>query len=158
MTTRTCPVCKAEVAPGTLGEISGQEGPLQVKVHQLPVLECPNGHRLFAHPDLPLLLLDQLVEGDEARLPASTAKGVLFKQYYCSSCGEKLGEAEANQHSFHVPVALPGVDPFEVELTMPLHRCTHCGHEQLRSLKEIRAHTPAALAHAFKAASIAAPA
>jgi len=49
-------------------------------------------------------------------------------------------------------------EPFDVELTMPVHRCPSCGHEQVHSLKEVRSRTPAALAHAFKGAAIAAPA
>jgi DNA-directed RNA polymerase subunit RPC12/RpoP len=124
----------------------------------VPVLECPNGHRQFAHPDFPLQLLDHLVELDEAGLPASTAKGLLFKQHYCSSCGEKLTDSANEPHTFRVDVTLPQLSPFDVELTLPVHRCQHCGHEQLHSLKEVRSRTPAALAHAFKDAAIAAPA
>lgn len=158
MAERKCPTCKAVLAARTLPEIAGQEGLLGLKVHDLPVLECPNGHRQFAHPDFPLQLLDHLVEQDEARLPASTAKGMLFKQHHCSSCGEKLTEGANEPHTFHLDVTLPELSPFDVELTLPVHRCRHCGHEQLHSLKDVRNRTPAALAHAFKDAEIAAPA
>jgi hypothetical protein len=158
MAKTSCPICKGAVQPGTLPEISGQEGPLALKVHHLPVLECPNGHRLFPNPDFPLLLVDQLVEGDEMKLPASTAKGMLLKQYYCASCGDKLADSVDAQRTFHIDVQMPQLEPFDVELTMPVHRCARCGHEQLHSLKEVRSRTPAALAHAFKAAAIAAPA
>ena len=155
---RKCRVCKAVLTARTLPEIAGEEGPLAVKVHGLPVLECPNGHRHFAHADFPLQLLDRLVEQDEARLPASTTRGVLFKQHHCSSCGEKLTESANKPHTFHLDVALPQCSRFDVELTVPVHRCSHCGHEQLHSLKDLRHRTPAALAHAFKGAAIAAPA
>lgn len=158
MAQRKCPVCKAEVVPGTLSEISGQEGSLALTVHRLPVLECPNGHRLFAHPDFPLQLLDRLVERDEAALPASTPKGLLIKHYHCASCGDRLTDSADQRRTFRVDVELPEVAPFDVELTVPVHRCQKCGHEQLHSLKEVRSRTPAALAHAFKGASIAAPA
>lgn len=158
MAQRKCHVCKAEVAPGTLPEISGHEGSLAVTVHHLPVLECPNGHRLFANPDFPLLLLDRLVEQDAAKLPASTAKGLLIKHHHCASCGQRLADSPDRQRTFHVDVELPEVAPFDVELTMPVHRCQACGHEQVHSLKEVRSRTPAALAHAFKGAAIAAPA
>jgi hypothetical protein len=156
MTRTTCSVCKAELKPATLPEVSGTEGRLAVAVHRLPVLECPNGHRHFSHPDFPLQLLDRLVERDEAALPASAAKGVLIKHYHCASCGERLDEADDRPHTFRVDVDLPQVAPFDVELTMPVHRCARCGHEQLHSLKEVRSRTPAALAHAFKSAHIAA--
>ena len=158
MAQKKCHVCKAEVAPGTLPAISGREGSLAVTVHHLPVLECPNGHRLFASPDFPLLLLDRLVEQDAAKLPASTAKGLLIKHHHCASCGQRLADSPDRQRTFHVDVELPEVAPFDVELTMPVHRCQACGHEQVQSLKEVRSRTPAALAHAFKDAAIAAPA
>lgn len=157
MTTRTrlCPVCKVELAWRELDEISGQEGELAVAVHRLPVLECPNGHRQFANEDFALLLLDHLVEQDEAKLPASEAKGMLIKHYHCSSCGERL-DSPAAKRTFHVDVELPDIKPFDVELTLPVHRCARCGREQIHSMKELRSLTPAALAHAFKSAHIAA--
>ena len=151
-----CSVCKAELTAATLPEISGEEGRLAVAVHRMPVLECPNGHRQFAHPDFALQLLDRLVERDTARLPASAAKGVLFKHYHCGSCGERLTEPDDRQHTFRFDVELPAVAPFDVELTMPVHRCPRCGHRQLHSLQEVKRRTPAALAHAFKSAQIVA--
>lgn len=155
---RKCSICRAALSPATLPEISGQEGPVELKVHGLPVLECPNGHLQFTHPDFPLLLLDHLVEGDEKKLPVSATKGVLFKHHQCASCGATL-DAPANLvHTFRMDVALPDTAPFDVELTVPVHRCGRCGHEQLHSLREVRSRTPAALAHAFKGAAIAAPA
>lgn len=156
MANRKCRVCKAEVTLGKLAEINGVEGRLAVKVQGMPVLECPNGHRMFAEPDFPLLLLDRLVESDSARLPASVSKGMLIKQHHCSACGERLTEPDSLARTFHLGVELPGSAPFDVELTMPVHRCARCSKEQLHSLKEVRRCTPAALAHAFKSAQIAA--
>jgi hypothetical protein len=152
---RHCRVCKAELDWRQLDAISGEEGSLALTVHRLPVLECPNGHRQFANEDFPLLLLDHLVEQDEASLPASEAKGMLIKHYHCSSCGEKL-DSPAGRQTFRLDVALDNIKPFDVELTLPVHRCARCGREQIHSLKEVRSLTPAALAHAFKSAHIAA--
>jgi hypothetical protein len=152
---RRCSVCKVELGWRELEAISGQEGTLNVTVRRLPVLECSNGHRQFANQDFPLLLLDRLVERDEATLPASEAKGMLIKHYHCSSCGQKL-DAPEGRRTFHLDVELPDVKPFDVELTLPVHRCGQCGHEQIHSVKEVRSLTPAALAHAFKSAQIAA--
>jgi hypothetical protein len=156
MANRKCPVCKADVRPATLPQINGEEGRLAVTVHRMPVLQCAKGHRLFAHPDFPLLLLDRLVEGDEKKLPASDAKGMLIKHHHCAACGERLIEPDDRRRTFHLDVELPDTAPFDVELTMPVHRCSRCGHEQVHSLKEVRSRTPAALAHAFKSAEIAA--
>ena len=57
---------------------------------------------------------------------------------------------------FRLPVDLPETSPFEIELTMPVHRCPRCRKEQMHSMKEVRNHAPAALAHAFKSAQITA--
>ena len=65
-------------------------------------------------------------------------------------------EPDDRRRTFHLDVELPDTAPFDVELTMPVHRCARCGHEQVHSLKEVRSRTPAALAHAFKSAEIAA--
>lgn len=158
MAQRRCQVCKAEATPATLPEISGQEGAVALKVRRLPVLECANGHVQFTHPDFPLLLLDRLVERDEPQLPVSEAKGMLIKHYHCRTCGEELKEGPDHPHTFRMAVEVPEAAPFDVELTVPVHRCPKCGEKQLHSLKEVRSRTPAALAHAFKGAAIAAPA
>jgi DNA-directed RNA polymerase subunit RPC12/RpoP len=156
MKTRRCSVCKADTQPATLSVIAGEEPPLAIAVHDLPVLVCPQGHRHFALADFPLLLLDRLLEQDAPRLPAGEAKGVLFKHYHCASCGAELPHDADHRHTFKVEIALGELPPFEVDLTLPVHRCTRCGHEQLHSLKDVRNRTPAALAHAFKAAEIVA--
>jgi hypothetical protein len=120
------------------------------------VLECANGHRSFPLADFPLLLLDHLLEQDEPKLPVSQAKGLVFKRYSCSECGTELGANDDRPHTFHVDVELPELPIFGVDLKLPVSRCSRCGRDQLHSLKELKAHTPAALAHAFKAAHLAA--
>lgn len=156
MTTRRCAICKADTEAARLAQTHGEDAPLVVTVHDMPVLECPHGHRQFASADFPLLLLDHLMEHDEPQLPASEAKGMLFKHYHCATCGTELATGADQPHTFRIEVALPDCAPFNIDLTVPVHRCQNCGHEQLHSLKEVRKHTPAALAHAFKAAEIAA--
>ena len=154
MATSHCPVCKAVVEPDVLNEIKGEEGRLAVSVYRMPALHCRNGHRLFAHPDFPLLLLDWLVQSGGAKLPVSAAKGMLIKQHHCAACGERLSEPDDQRHSFRLEVDLPETASFEIELTMPVHRCPRCHKEQVHSLKEVRNCAPAALAHAFKSAQI----
>ena len=153
---RRCPICKSETAPARLTSLSGEDSPLAVTVRGMPVLECTNGHRSFPLADFPLLLLDHLLEQDEPKLPVSQAKGLVFKQYSCSKCGTGLSTSDDHPHTFHVDVELPELPAFGVDLKLPVSRCSRCGREQLHSLKELKAHTPAALAHAFKAAQLAA--
>lgn len=152
---RRCPICKSDTAPARVDTATGEDAPLAVTVHGMPVLECAQGHRLFAIADFPLMLLDRLLEQDAPRLPASAAKGLLFKHYTCSKCGAELGSNADARRTFHIDVELPEVPAFGVDLTMPVHRCGRCGAEQLHSIKELKNHTPAALAHAFKAAHLA---
>jgi predicted Zn-ribbon and HTH transcriptional regulator len=155
-TSRRCPVCKSETSSAKLTYLSGEEAPLAVAVRGMPVLECAQGHRSFAMADFPLLLLDHLLEQDEPKLPVSQAKGVVFKHYSCSACGAELGAGDDRPHTFHVDVDLPELPSFGVDLTLPVSHCKQCGREQLHSLKELKSRTPAALAHAFKAAQLAA--
>lgn len=152
---RRCPICKTETSSTRVDAATGDAAPLSVALHGLPVLECAQGHRLFAVADFPLLLLDRLLEQDVPKLPASAAKGLLFKRYHCSECGAGLDTGADQKHTFHVDVELPALPAFGVDLTLPVHRCGRCGRNQLHSLKELRSHTPAALAHAFKSAQIA---
>jgi hypothetical protein len=156
MSTRRCPICKSQTSPARLPAASGADAPLEVTLRGLPVLECAQGHRLFALADFPLLLLDHLLEQDEPTFPVSQSKGMLVKHYSCSKCGAALGRENDRPHTFHVDVELPQLPPFGVDLTLPVSHCSQCGRDQLHSLKELKSHTPAALAHAFKAAQLAA--
>jgi hypothetical protein len=156
MNPRRCPVCKSETSLAKLSSTSGEDAPLAVTLRGLPVLECTNGHRLFAIADFPLLLLDHLLELDEPQFPVSEAKGLVFKHHNCSKCGTSLGGSDDRPHTFHVDVELPELPRFGVDLTLPVSHCSQCGRDQLHSLKELKSHTPAALAHAFKAAQLAA--
>ncbi len=155
MTRTHCPLCKAVVEPEVLNEINGEEGRLAVSVYGMPVLHCSNGHRFFSHPDFPLMLLDWLEQSGK-KLPVSATKGTLIKKHVCAECGDLLSGPDDQRHSFRLPVDLPETSPFEIELTMPVHRCPRCRKEQMHSMKEVRNHAPAALAHAFKSAQITA--
>jgi predicted RNA-binding Zn-ribbon protein involved in translation (DUF1610 family) len=153
---RRCPVCKSETAPAQITSTTGSDAPLEVTVKGMPVLECAQGHRLFAIADFPLLLLDHLLETDEPQLPVSQSSGMIFKRHKCASCGGELATNDDQSHTFHVDVELADLPRFGVDLTLPVSHCPQCGRDQLHSLKELKSHTPAALAHAFKAAQVAA--
>jgi hypothetical protein len=99
------------------------------------------------------VLLDWLDQSG-TKLPVSATKGTLIKKHHCVACGERLSEPDDQRHSFRLAVDLPETVSFEIELTMPVHRCPRCRKEQVHSLKEVRNYAPAALAHAFKSAQI----
>lgn len=160
---KPCPLCAGRGGESSLLEsrhlpdFSGDEAPLRMTLHAMPALQCKVGHTYFVKPDFPVWLMNHLVQEDEAKLPAGEAKGFLIKHYVCGECGKALAAKEDHRHAFRVPVAYPSADAFEVDLSMPVFKCTGCGKEQLHSLAEVRKLTPAALVHAFKGAGIKAP-
>jgi len=154
MTSRSCNRCDAEAAPTTLASAAGSDDPLTVTVRNMPVVACSAGHRQFVRATFAAELLDHLTQQDEPELPAGEEKGLIRKRFLCESCGAELAPKPDHRHTFSIDVSLDKIDPFAVELTMPVYRCTACDTEQLHSLKELRKHTPQALAEAFKAADI----
>lgn len=80
-----------------------------------------------------------------------------MKKYLCESCGQALEPKPDHRHTFSINIKLENLDPFGVDLSMPVYKCSACGKEQLHSLKEVRKLTPAAMAHAFEAADIPPP-
>lgn len=149
-----CRLCEAEMRLQSVGEVSGEQGTLKITFPQLPALLCPNGHKRFAVPEFPMLLLDHLAGEDEAGLPAGEKRGLIFKEYHCGACGAKLGGGNSQVRTFGFDVGFKDVPAFRVELTAPVYKCSACGREQLRSLGEIQELTPPAMAHAFRAAGL----
>jgi hypothetical protein len=152
---RRCETCRGETTMKLAGPFTGDDRDLTLTLQGLPVLECANGHRQFVHPDFALQLLAHLTEEDEAKLPAASTKGVLFKHFLCTDCGTELQAKTDHAHTFSVDVALPAAPPFHIDLTMPVYHCTACGKDQLHSIKDVRTRTPRALMQAFKAGGLA---
>lgn len=151
---RPCRQCRQPTSVELLDPVSGDEKQLTVTLRGLPVLVCPNGHRHFAHDGFAMQLLQHLTDEDEPRLPSGNEKGLLFKHFSCASCGGDLQPKPDHRQTFSVDLALEDQAKFGIDLTMPVYRCHECGREQLHSLKEVRARTPAALVSAFRAAGI----
>jgi DNA-directed RNA polymerase subunit RPC12/RpoP len=140
-----------------LPEATGQEGAMRIALRRMPELFCTGAHRYFIHPEFPLWLMTHLRDEDEAKLPAGQAKGFIIKHYVCSQCGKDLEPKEDHRHAFQVRLAFRDTPEFEVEISMPVYKCTACAREQLHSLEEARKLTPAALVQTFKAAGLKAP-
>ena len=150
---RKCRQCHTDMHPETIGTMVGEDGVLKISMSGFPVMVCERGHKHFMAPDFPMKLLQHVATEDEVKLPAGKKKGLIFKEYLCGKCGEKLGsEAEAKPFGFDVKVDdFPG---FRVEINVPVYKCSACGLEQLRDREELQAQTPAALAHGFQAAGL----
>ena len=153
-TRATCKRCQATMTLQSVDPVCGQHGVLKVTLLQLPALVCPNMHMRFAVPDFPALLLERLAGEDMTKVPAGEKRGLLFKHYHCGACGAKLGSGEAREDTFDFDIALKGLSPFRVELTLPLYQCPACGKEQIRSLQELRKLAAPAMARAFEAAGL----
>lgn len=150
----TCKQCKTGMTLQPLDPVYGEQGAMKVTLIQLPALVCPNMHRHFAKRAFPLLLLDRVAGKDMETLPAGKKSGLLFKNYQCGTCGAALDKGAGREETFDFDVALEDLPPFRVELGLPLHKCTSCGKEQIRSLEEMQKLLPPAMAHAFKAAGL----
>ena len=153
-TYRTCKTCHTATTPRLLEATTGEEKALTVTLRTLTVLECSNGHKQFLRPDLPLELLNHLMEEDEAQLQAGEEKGLIFKHFYCNDCGQELQAKPDHRHTFTFEPGLADQPELKVDLTIAVYKCAGCDKEQLHSLKEVRKLTPAALGHAFQAAGI----
>jgi DNA-directed RNA polymerase subunit RPC12/RpoP len=154
MATRSCTRCRSQTEPARLDTAAGESEPVGIRLRDMPVLACPNGHRQFIEPAFALKLVEHLVKEDEAGLPAGKEKGLVFTHYHCGACGTELGKDAERRETFPLEVSLPEYGRFRVELTAPVYRCPKCSREQLHSLEEVRKHTPPALAEAFRAAEI----
>lgn len=154
MAVRTkCRQCSGELHAGTIDSMTGEEGTLKVTLSGFPIMVCERGHRHFMVPDFPLKLLKRVTGDDEASLPSGRKKGLLFKEYLCGKCGEKLGP-EAHTKPFGFDVGVDDFPKFRLQLSVPIYTCPACGHEQLRDREELRALTPVAMAQGFQAAGL----
>ncbi len=157
MTSTSCNQCHAETEITIVNFADGDADPLRIRLKEFSLRACPEGHRQFVRPDFAVELLQHLTEEDEPELPAGEEKGLIMKKYLCESCGEALEPKPDHRHIFSIEVRLEDLNPFGVDLSMPVYKCSACGKEQLHSLKEVRRLTPTAMAHAFEAAKIPPP-
>lgn len=157
MTSTSCNRCRADTEITIVNFADGEADPLRIRLKEFPLRACPEGHRQFVRPEFAVELLQHLTEEDEPTLPAGKEKGLIMKKYLCEGCGEALEPKPDHRHTFSIDITLEDLDPFAVDLSMPVYKCSACGKEQLHSLKEVRKLTPAAMAHAFEAADIPPP-
>ena len=157
MTSTSCNRCHAETEIQIIHAADGDADELHICLRELPLRTCPEGHRQFVRPEFPAELLQHLVQQDEPELPAGEEKGLIMKKYLCEHCHAALEPKPDHRHTFSIDIELEDLAPFEVDLSMPVYKCSACGREQLHSLKELRKLTPAAVAHAFEDAAIPPP-
>jgi len=141
---KLCGRCSAPLELKTVDRLSVEDKPLVLSVLGMPVAKCAKGHAAPVHRDFMLWLIREL-KGLESSIPAASEQGMLFKKYLCA-CGRELESRPGGGKAFAFDLAFEGAPKFRVELGMPVYRCSGCGKEQLRSLKELRQATPVAIA------------
>lgn len=151
-----CTQCDGEMTLMPLPPIEGEEHGLHVKIDGLPALRCANGHKRFAAPSFPSMLLDELLSApDLVPLDSAAEKGFLRKRYCCPACGEALDTREAGRvHGDH-SMAVDGLRPVDVHVELPAYRCTSCGHECVEPRDTFASDLMQASAHAYRSAQIA---
>lgn len=148
--TRACNRCRGATELTKLDPISGEDKGASVAVIGMPVLVCSQGHRQFTVAQFATRLLDAVLEKAKASLPAANQQGMLIKHYLCTNCGAELQATPDHQQTLALDVALLELEPFKVDLTMPVYHCGKCGADQIHSRKEMQSHVPTALGHAFQ--------
>jgi hypothetical protein len=154
---KPCPLCQAPLTARTLPDTPGDEAPMRLTLRGFPVFACAAPHRYFLGQQFPIWLLNTMLDGEIAKIPAGVDKGLLFKKHSCGGCGAVLPSAAGEPRTFSSSLAWEKSPPFTVEVTVPVYRCAGCGREQARSGPELAKLLPAALVHAFKAAGLKAP-
>lgn len=137
-------MCSGTCEMKTLPVASGEDGPLKLTVQSVPVLECPQHHRVPVHRDFMLWLIQQ-IRAREPQFAAGTAQGMLFKKHLCGQCNKELASKPERRHAFAFDLKYEDMAPFRLEIEMPLYKCAGCGKEQIRSVKDLHNHVPTAM-------------
>jgi len=147
---KSCPRCSSGVQQTTLGVISVESSPLRLTVEGMPAAACAKNHHAPVDNDFMLWLIQEL-KGRVATLPAGEEKGALFKKFVCA-CGKELAAKSERKQTFPLELAYAGYPGFTAAIEMPVYKCSGCGKEQLRSVKDAQKHTSQAIAELNDAA------
>jgi hypothetical protein len=142
---KACPRCSGAVQQKSLGRLTAEDAPLKLTVDGMPAAVCSKNHASPVDGNFMLWFIQELKQRDTS-LPTGEEKGALFKKYLCGSCGKELDAKSVRRQSYPVNLAYEGYPAFKAEIQMPVYKCTACGKEQLRSVKEVQKHTSMAIA------------
>ena len=139
-----CARCSSACALKTLPSVSGEDGPLKLTVLEMPVFACTKDHKAPLHGDFMLWLIQE-IRAREARIAAGKEEGMIFKKHLCGDCGKELAPKPERRQTYPYELKYEDLAPFKLQIEMPLYKCTGCGKEQIRSLKDLHNHVPAAM-------------
>lgn len=141
---RHCARCSGACEERVLDTVAGEAAPLRLIVHGMPAQVCVKGHKAPVDGDFMLRLIHGL-RSREAQFAAGKEQGMLFKKYMCADCGKELPAKPERRQAFPFDLAEGEARPYKVKIEVPLYKCVGCGKEQLRSIKDLRGHIPAAV-------------
>ena len=139
-----CPLCSGACELKTLAAVCGEDGSLKLTLRDLPVFQCAKNHKGPVHRDFMIWLIRE-IRAREAQIAAGKEQGLLFKKHLCEGCGKELSAKPERRQAYPYELRFEDLAPFKLEIEMPLHKCTGCGKEQIRSSKELHGHVPAAI-------------
>ena len=139
-----CARCSGVCELSTLASVSGEDGPLKVTLLELPVFACAKNHKAPVHGDFMLWLIHE-IRAREAQIAAGKEAGMIFKKYLCGDCGKELATNSERRQAFPYELKYEELAPFRLQIEMPLHKCTGCGKEQIRSTKDLHGRVPSAM-------------
>ena len=142
--TPRCAKCSGACELKALPSVSGEHGPLKLKVLEMPVFACPKNHKIPVHRDFMLWMIQE-IRAREAQIAGGKEEGLLFKKHLCGACGKELAAKPERRQAFPYELKYEELKPFKVEVEMPLYRCTGCGKEQIRSAKDLHGHVSQAI-------------
>lgn len=147
---RACPRCSNGVQAKMLGIMSVEAAPLRLTMEGMPAAVCVKNHSSPVDNNFMLWLIQEL-KGRASALPAGEEKGTIFKKFLCA-CGKELAAKSERTQTFPLELTYEGYAPFKAGVELPLYRCSGCGKEQLRSVKEAQKVTSQAIAELNDAA------
>jgi len=139
-----CTKCFTACELKTLPAVSGQSGPLKLTITELPVFACAKNHRVPLHQDFMLWLMQE-IRAREAGIAAGKETGMVFKKHLCGECGKDLAPKPERRQALAYDLKYEDLAPFKLQIEMPLYKCTACGKEQLRSIKDLHGQVPEAI-------------
>lgn len=139
-----CARCSGACDLKTLPSVSAQDGPLKLTLLELPVFACAKDHKAPVHRDFMLWLIQQ-IRAQEGQIAAGKEEGMLFKKHLCGACGKDLAPKAERRQAHPYELKYEELAPFKLEIEMPVYKCSGCGKEQIRSLKEMHGRVPNAM-------------
>jgi hypothetical protein len=130
--------------------MNAEHAPLKLTIDGMPAMKCPKGHAAPVDDDFMFWLIQELKE-KASSIPGGEEKGLFLKKYICA-CGARIPAKPDQRRSFPAALTYDGKFKFKASFDMPVFKCTGCGKDMLRSVKELQRDISHAMADVTDAA------